>query len=412
MLRILDQAEATAFLNRATQRLDDALEIVKPIVQNVRDRGDAAVREYAEKLDGFTGESFVIESCGELDPALLEAVTIAAKNIRDFAQQQLVKPWQTTTSDGRTLGQIVRPLDSVGVYVPAGRYPLLSTMLMTVIPAQVAEVGTITVVCPQPNAQILALAKWLGLKTIVQLGGAHAIASLAYGTQSIAKVQRIVGPGNSYVAAAKKLVAGDVGIDFVAGPSEIVLVANAGNPTWIAADMLAQCEHDVEARAILLTTSTTLATEVQAQVALQLLTLTTADVASLAVANNSAIIVCQSVEEIIELVNEIAPEHLAIPDESLSVDSFVDKIVNAGSIFVGRFSTEAAGDYASGPNHVLPTSGVAALRGGLSVNDFVKVITTQSLSEDALRQLTPAVTQLARAEGLEAHARSVEVRHG
>ena len=412
MLRILDQAEATAFLNRATQRLDDALEIVKPIVQNVRDRGDAAVREYAEKLDGFTGESFVIESCGELDPALLEAVTIAAKNIRDFAQQQLVKPWQTTTSDGRTLGQIVRPLDSVGVYVPAGRYPLLSTMLMTVIPAQVAGVGTITVVCPQPNAQILALAKWLGLKTIVQLGGAQAIASLAYGTQSIAKVQRIVGPGNSYVAAAKKLVAGDVGIDFVAGPSEIVLVANVGNPTWIAADMLAQCEHDVEARAILLTTSTTLATEVQAQVALQLLTLPTADVASLAVANNSAIIVCQSVEEIIELVNEIAPEHLAIPDESLPVDSLVDKIVNAGSIFIGRFSTEAAGDYASGPNHVLPTSGVAALRGGLSVNDFVKVITTQSLSEDALRQLTPAVTQLARAEGLEAHARSVEVRQG
>jgi histidinol dehydrogenase len=412
MLRILDQAEATAFLNRATQRLDDALEIVKPIVQNIRDRGDAAVREYAEKLDGFTGESFVIESCGELDPALLEAVTIAAKNIRDFAQQQLVKPWQTTTSDGRTLGQIVRPLDSVGVYVPAGRYPLLSTMLMTVIPAQVAGVGTITVVCPQPNAQILALAKWLGLKTIVQLGGAQAIASLAYGTQSIAKVQRIVGPGNSYVAAAKKLVAGDVGIDFIAGPSEIVLVANAGNPTWIAADMLAQCEHDVEARAILLTTSTTLATEVQAQVALQLLTLPTADVASLAVANNSAIIVCQGVEEIIELVNEIAPEHLAIPDESLPVDSLVDKIVNAGSIFIGRFSTEAAGDYASGPNHVLPTSGVAALRGGLSVNDFVKVITTQSLSEDALRQLTPAVTQLARAEGLEAHARSVEVRHG
>ena len=412
MLRILDQAGATAFLNRATSRLDNASKIVKPIVHDVRNRGDVAVREYAEKLDGFTGESFIVESCGELDPALLDAVTIAAKNIRDFAQQQLIKPWQTTTSNGRTLGQIVRPLDSVGVYVPAGRYPLLSTMLMTVIPAQVAGVGTITVVCPQPNTQILALAKWLGLKTIIQLGGAQAIASLAYGTQSIAKVQRIVGPGNSYVAAAKKLVAGDVGIDFVAGPSEIVLVANAGDPTWIAADMLAQCEHDVDARAILLTTSTTLATEVQAQVALQLLTLPTAGVASLAVANNSAIIVCQSVVEIIELVNEIAPEHLAIPDESLPVASLVDKIVNAGSIFIGRFSTEAVGDYASGPNHVLPTSGVAALRGGLSVNDFVKVITTQSLSEDALRQLTPAVTQLARAEGLEAHARSVEVRQG
>jgi histidinol dehydrogenase len=242
------------------------------------------------------------------------------------------------------------------------------------------------------------------------LGGAQAIASLAYGTQSIGKVQRIVGPGNAYVAAAKKLVAGDVGIDFVAGPSEIVLIANSGDPTWIAADMLAQCEHDVDARAILLTTSMMLANEVQTQVALQLATLPTADVAMQSVANNSAVIVCKSINEIIELVNEIAPEHLALPDESLLDDSLLDKIVNAGSIFIGRFSTEAAGDYASGPNHVLPTSGVAALRGGLSVNDFVKVITTQSLTEPALQQLTPTVTQLARAEGLEAHARSVEVR--
>jgi len=405
MLRILDQAEAAPFLNRATHRLDNASEIVKPIVQAVRDRGDVAVREYAEKLDGFTGESFIVESCGELDPALLEAVTIAAKNIRDFAQQQLVKPWQTTTSDGRTLGQLVRPLDSVGMYVPAGRYPLLSTMLMTVIPAQVAGVGTITVVCPQPNTQILALAKWLGITSILKLGGAQAIAALAYGTESIGKVQRIVGPGNAYVAAAKKLVSGDVGIDFVAGPSEIVIVANSGNPQWVALDMLAQCEHDVDARAILLTTSAAFATQVQHEIAAQLATLPTADVAAKSIEKNSAIIVCADEVEIIDLVNEIAPEHLSLPNNLL-----IGQIRNAGSIFIGPFSTEAAGDYASGPNHVLPTSGVAALRGGLSVNDFVKVITTQSLSEDALRQLTPAVTQLARAEGLEAHARSVEVR--
>ena len=410
MLRILTQEEAPAFLNRASHRLDHALEIVEPIIRNVRSRGDEAVREYAEKLDGFTKESFIVESYGELEPALLEAVTIAAKNIRDFAQQQLVAPWQTKTSDGRTLGQIIRPLKSVGVYVPAGTYPLLSTMLMTVIPAQVAGVGAITVVCPKPSTQMLALAKWLGIKTIVQLGGAQAIASLAYGTQSIGKVQRIVGPGNAYVAAAKKLVAGDVGIDFVAGPSEIVIVANAGDPTWLAADMLAQCEHDIDARAILLTTSTSLANAVQAQVELQLATLPTADVAMQSVTNNSAVIVCKGLVEIVELVNEIAPEHLALPDESLLDESFLDKIVNAGSIFIGRFSTEAAGDYASGPNHVLPTSGVAALRGGLSVNDFVKVITTQSLSESALRGLSPTVAQLARAEGLEAHARSVEVR--
>ena len=405
MLRILDQAEAIAFLNRATQRLDDALEIVKPIVQDVRDRGDIAVREYAGKLDGFTGESFVIESCGELDPALLEAVTIAAKNIRDFAQQQLVKPWQTTTSDGRTLGQLVRPLDSVGVYVPAGRYPLLSTMLMTVIPAQVAGVHEIVVVCAKPTPEMLAMAKWLGITSILKLGGAQAIAALAYGTESISKVQRIVGPGNAYVAAAKKLVSGDVGIDFVAGPSEIVIVANSGNPQWVALDMLAQCEHDVDARALLLTTSAAFATQVQHEVAAQLATLPTADVAAKSIEKNSAIIVCTDEVEIIDLVNEIAPEHLSLPNNLL-----IDQIRNAGSIFIGPFSTEAAGDYASGPNHVLPTSGVAALRGGLSVNDFVKVITTQSLSEDALWKLIPAVTQLARAEGLEAHARSVEVR--
>ena len=405
MLRILDQAEAAPFLNRASRRLDDALEIVKPIVQDVRDRGDIAVREYAEKLDGFTGESFIVESCGELDPALLESVTIAAKNIRDFAQQQLVKPWQTTTSDGRTLGQLVRPLDSVGVYVPAGRYPLLSTMLMTVIPAQVVGVREIVVVCAKPTPEMLAMAKWLGITSILKLGGAQAIAALAYGTESIGKVQRIVGPGNAYVAAAKKLVSGDVGIDFVAGPSEIVIVANSGNPQWVALDMLAQCEHDVDARALLLTTSAAFATQVQHEVAAQLATLPTADVAAKSIEKNSAIIVCADEVEIIDLVNEIAPEHLSLPNNLL-----IDQIRNAGSIFIGPFSTEAAGDYASGPNHVLPTSGVAALRGGLSVNDFVKVITTQSLSEDALWKLIPAVTQLARAEGLEAHARSVEVR--
>lgn len=405
MLRILDQAGATAFLNRASHRLDNALEIVKPIVQAVRDRGDVAVREYAEKLDGFTGESFVIDSCGELDPALLEAVTIAAKNIRDFAQQQLVKPWQTTTSDGRTLGQLVRPLDSVGVYVPAGRYPLLSTMLMTVIPAQVAGVREIVVVCAKPTPEMLAMAKWLGITSILQLGGAQAIAALAYGTESIGKVQRIVGPGNAYVAAAKKLVSGDVGIDFVAGPSEIVIVANSGNPQWVALDMLAQCEHDVDARAILLTTSTAFATQVQHEIAAQLATLPTADVAAQSIEKNSAIIVCADEVEIIDLVNEIAPEHLSLPNNLL-----IDQIHNAGSIFVGPFSTEAAGDYASGPNHVLPTSGMAALRGGLSVNDFVKVITIQELDQDALVALVPTVATLARVEGLEAHARSVEVR--
>ena len=407
MIRILEYGAANPLLKRSDDRLAQALIVVEPIVDDVRSRGDAAVREYATKFDGLgdsVGTDFTLATGGTLEPGLLQAIEIAASNIRDFAQQQLVQPW-TQTRDGRTLGQIVRPLESVGVYIPAGRYALLSTMLMTVIPAQVAGVREIVVVCAKPTPEMLALAKWLGIESILQLGGAQAIAALAYGTESISKVQRIVGPGNAYVAAAKKLVSGDVGIDFIAGPSEIVIVANSGNPQWVALDMLAQCEHDVDARAILLTTSVAFATRVQDEIAAQLSTLPTADVATQSIAKNSAIIVCADDAEVIDLVNDIAPEHLSLPNKQL-----IDQIRNAGSIFVGPFSTEAAGDYASGPNHVLPTSGVAALRGGLSANDFVKVITIQELNQDALMALVPTVATLARVEGLEAHARSAEVR--
>jgi histidinol dehydrogenase len=407
MIRILEYGAANTLLKRSDDRLAQAIIVVEPIVRDVRSRGDAAVREYAAQFDGrasSAGADFALATGGSLEPGLLQAVEIAASNIRDFAEWQLVQPW-TQTRDGRTLGQLVRPLESVGVYIPAGRYALLSTMLMTVIPAQVAGVREIVVVCAKPTPEMLAMAKWLGITSILQLGGAQAIAALAYGTESIGKVQRIVGPGNAYVAAAKKLVSVDVGIDFVAGPSEIVIVANSGNPQWVALDMLAQCEHDVDARAILLTTSGAFATQVQHEIAAQLATLPTADVAAQSIEKNSAIIVCADEVEIIDLVNEIAPEHLSLPNNLL-----IDQIRNAGSIFVGPFSTEAAGDYASGPNHVLPTSGVAALRGGLSVNDFVKVITIQELSQDALVALVPTVATLARVEGLEAHARSVEVR--
>jgi histidinol dehydrogenase len=407
MIRILEYGAANPLLKRSDDRLAQALIDVKPIVDDVRSRGDTAVREYAAKFDGLgdsAGADFALATGGTLEPGLLQALEIAASNIRDFAQQQLVQPW-TQTRDGRTLGQIVRPLESVGVYIPAGRYALLSTMLMTVIPAQVAGVREIVVVCAKPTPEMLAVAKWLGIESILQLGGAQAIAALAYGTESIGKVQRIVGPGNAYVAAAKKLVSGDVGIDFIAGPSEIVIVANSGNPQWVALDMLAQCEHDIDARAILLTTSVAFATQVQDEIAAQLSTLPTADVATQSIAKNSAIIVCADDAEVIDLVNDIAPEHLSLPNKQL-----IDQIRNAGSIFVGPFSTEAAGDYASGPNHVLPTSGVAALRGGLSANDFVKVITIQELNQDALMALVPTVATLARVEGLEAHARSAEVR--
>ena len=404
MIRILEEGQASSLLPRSADRMQSAISVVAPIIADVRAGGDAAVLKYAKKLDGFTGDSFYVATGGELDSELGAAVDSAIANVRLFAEQQLVKSWTKTIGD-RELGQIIRPLDRVGAYVPSGRYPLLSTMLMVVVPAQVAGVADVTVACPRPTAQMLALASRLGIERVLCLGGAQAIAAMAYGTESIGAVQRIVGPGNAYVAAAKKLVSADVAIDFVAGPSEIVIVANDGNPQWIAADMLAQSEHDVDARAVLLTTSTKLANAVQHEVGVQLAGLSTADVAGESIRINGAIVICESEESAFRLVNLIAPEHLSLYDPSQ-----LDRVRNAGSVFIGQYSTEAAGDYASGPNHILPTAGYATIRGGLSVNDFIKVITTQQLSKKAIDSLGATVTTLARAEGLEAHARSVEMR--
>ena len=404
MIQILDEGQASRLFLRSVDRMQSAISIVTPIIADVRAEGDVAVRKYAEKLDGFAADSFYVATGGELDRELGAAVDTAITNVHLFAEQQLVKSWTKTIGD-RELGQMVRPLDRVGAYVPSGRYPLLSTLIMAVVPAQVAGVCDITIACPRPTRQMLELAARLGIKRVLSVGGAQAIAAMAYGTESIGAVQRIVGPGNAYVAAAKKLVSADVAIDFVAGPSEIVIVANDGNPQWIAADMLAQSEHDVDARAVLLTTSTKLANAVQHEVGVQLASLSTADVAGESIRTNGAIVICESEESAFRLVNLIAPEHLSLYDPSQ-----LDRVHNAGSVFIGEYSTEAAGDYASGPNHILPTAGHATVRGGLSVNDFVKVITTQQLSKQAIDALGATVTTLARAEGLEAHARSVEMR--
>jgi len=293
----------------------------------------------------------------------------------------------------------------MGAYVPAGRYPLPSTLLMTVIPAQAAGVATICVACPNPSPEIMGIAQWLGVTHMFRMGGAQAIAALAYGTETVPKVDRIVGPGNIYVAAAKKLIAGETGIDFIAGPTEIVIIAADGDPRWIAADLLAQAEHDVDASAVLLTTSRGLAEAVAKEVEAQLATLPTAAVARPSIETNGAIVVLDNLEQAVEIANSLAPEHLALHDGSL-----LAKIRHAGAVFVGAASPESAGDYASGPNHVLPTSGAARQRGGLSAADFVKVIAVQELSREGLAKLTPTIAALARAEGLEAHARSVEVR--
>jgi histidinol dehydrogenase len=408
MLRILPLHEAQSFITRKTVRLADAEQVVAPILEAVRKRGDEAVLEYARKFDHLEGDSLTVSTAeSRVPPEFQAAVETAAKNIREYAELQLPREIRVELPDGRRLGCIVRPLESMGAYIPASRYPLPSTLLMTVIPAQVAGVRNICVTSPHPSAQILAVAQFLGLENVFRVGGAQAIAALAFGTATIPKVDRIVGPGNIYVAAAKKLLAGEVGIDFVAGPTEIVIIADDADPRYVAADMLAQAEHDVEASAILLTTSRSLAERVALEVSRQLETLPTAAVACEAIRNNSAVILCPSLDAAVDASNRLAPEHLAIYDEGL-----LPKIQHAGSIFVGPSSPEAAGDYATGPNHVLPTSGAARIRGGLSSADFVKVISVQELTSNGLRQLAPAVTTLARAEGLEAHARSVEVRLG
>jgi histidinol dehydrogenase len=405
MIRILDYKDASGLRIRKAQRLEEAERTVAPILADVRARGDAALLDYARKFDHFEGGSVRIPVSGSLTPEFEKAVRTAATNIREYAQLQLPPSKMVEYPDGRRLGQIVRPLDSMGAYTPAGRYPLPSTLLMNVIPAQVAGVKNTCVACPHPSAEILGIAEWLGVTHFFQMGGAQAIAALAYGTETVPRVDRIVGPGNIYVAAAKKLIAGETGIDFVAGPTEIVIIAAEGNPRWIAADMLAQAEHDVDASAILLTTSRVLAEAVAAELDRQLATLPTAAVARPSIENNGAIVIVDALARAVEFSNALAPEHLALHDSTL-----LSSIQNAGSVFLGPASPEAAGDYASGPNHVLPTSGAARLRGGLSSADFVKVISVQELTADSLAKLTPAITTLARAEGLEGHARSVEAR--
>jgi len=411
MIRIVDHRAAADLLTRRTARLQEAEETVRPILEAVRARGDAALVEYCRKFDGFTGSTIAVdpETCrsalARLDRDFLSAVDLAAGNIRDYAGTQLPQGRFIDYRDGRRLGQIVRPLDTMGAYIPGGRYPLPSTLLMTVIPAQVAGVKRIAIACPRASDEVLGLAAYLEVPCVFQMGGAHAIAALAYGTETVRKVDRIVGPGNVYVAAAKKMIAGDTGIDFVAGPTEIVIIAAEGKPAVIAADMLAQAEHDVDASAILLTTSRSFAESVAAEIDRQLAGLPTASVAGEAIARNGAIVLFEDLGEAAEFANQLAPEHLALHDAAL-----LHTIRNAGSIFLGTSSPEAAGDYASGPNHVLPTSGAARLRGGLSAADFVKVISVQELSGEALSRLARSVTTLARAEGLEAHARSVEMR--
>jgi histidinol dehydrogenase len=417
MLEIFRSTDSKALgrlLRDRTTTLNEAETVVRPILENIRRHGDRALIRLTKKLDrldlaksGFTvSEPEIRRAYREVPRGFVEAVRVAANNIRKGARKQLPRPWTTETSAGVQVGQLTRPLERVACYVPGGRFPLPSTVLMSVIPAQEAGVKEVIVTSPRPASAVVVAANLLGVKKIYRLGGAQAIAAFAFGTESVPRVDKIVGPGNRYVAAAKKFVAGECGIDFIAGPSELVLVGVRGNPDWIASDLVAQAEHDPDAVAIMITPSIKLALQVQAATA-GIVKRLELPLAGQSLAGHGAIIVTKTLVEAADLVNRLAPEHLTLFEGATSL---LDRIQSAGSIFLGAYSPVAAGDYASGTNHILPTSGVARLRGGLSAGDFVKSISVQRLTERGLSNLAKTIVTLADTEGLKAHAYSIKAR--
>ncbi len=403
------EAALAALEQRGGAALDAVLPAVRRIVSDVRRQGDRALLGYAAKFDGLVDASLLRITAAEMssawdaiDPSLQEALTIAARQMRAFAEQQLPKSFSNSPVPGLTTGQVVRPLNSVGCYVPSGRHPLPSTLLMTAIPAQVAEVERIVVVSPKPAPATIAAAHLLGITEFYRVGGAHAIAALAYGSPSIERVDKIVGPGNLYVTAAKRLVAFDCAIDMLAGPTEIVVTSEKGNAAGIACDLVAQAEHDPEALAIFVTTRSDLAKNVIAEAKQRS---RNNPIARQALDRNGLVILAATIEEARDITNRLAPEHLTV-----DAATDIEWVKNAGSVFVGRWSAQAMGDYISGPNHTLPTGGMARVRGGLSVNDFVKLITVQEYSQQGLRALGPHAVLVADAEGLNAHAESIRSR--
>jgi histidinol dehydrogenase len=398
-----------ALTDRRIAPYERVLPQARRIVESVRRGGDPALFRLRSRFDGIPSQSplripdIELQLAWDSTPAALQqALKIATRNIRAFAARQLPKDFDLKPAPGVTTGQRVIPLASVGCYIPSGRYPLPSTLLMAAIPAQVAGVERIVAVSPHPAKETLAAAFLLGIAEFYRVGGAQAIAALAYGTETIPRVDKIAGPGNAWVTAAKKLVAFDCSIDMLAGPTEAVITSETGDPEFIAADLVAQAEHDPDALAIFITTQPALAKSVAAAV-------TKAargnKNATAAITNRGLAIVTRSLDEAYDLTNRIAPEHLTI-------DSAADLswVRNAGSVFIGRWSAQPLGDYVSGPNHTLPTSSLARTRGGLSVLDFVKLVTIQEYSKQGVQQLGPSALQLAKAEGLTAHAEAIRAR--
>ena len=392
---------------------------VYDIIENVRANGDAALREYSEKFDGVKLDDFKVDQSiidaawDNLPEDLKHALLVAKKNITEFHSREIEQGFVDMDTPGITRGQKVTPLARVGLYVPGGTAAYPSTIMMTALPAKIADVKEIIMVTPPQkdgiNPAVLGTAKLAGVDAVYQVGGAQGVAALAYGTEQIPKVDKIVGPGNIYVATAKRQVFGQVDIDMIAGPSEIGVIADeSANPVHLAADLLSQAEHDPRARAIMVTNSEKLANLVSDEVERQLSQLPRESIARPAIENNSYIAVMDSVEDMFTVMNEVAPEHLEIqlPDPM----EYMSMVENAGSVFLGRYASEPLGDYVGGTNHVLPTSGTAKFSSPLGVYDFVKRISFTQFSRERLQEVAKDITTLARTEGLEAHARAIEVR--
>ena len=392
---------------------------VYDIIENVRANGDAALREYSEKFDGVklddfkVNQSIIDAAWDNLPEDLKHALLVAKKNITEFHSREIEQGFVDMDTPGITRGQKVTPLARVGLYVPGGTAAYPSTIMMTALPAKIAGVKEIIMVTPPQkdgiNPAVLGAAKLAGVDAVYQVGGAQGVAALAYGTEQIPKVDKIVGPGNIYVATAKRQVFGQVDIDMIAGPSEIGVIADeSANPVHLAADLLSQAEHDPRARAIMVTNSEKLANLVSDEVERQLSQLPRESIARPAIENNSYIAVMDSVEDMFTVMNEVAPEHLEIqlPDPM----EYMSMVENAGSVFLGRYASEPLGDYVGGTNHVLPTSGTAKFSSPLGVYDFVKRISFTQFSRERLQEVAKDITTLARTEGLEAHARAIDVR--
>ena len=409
-LRIIDASNRKAVdrLLARDRRADRVFDrTVRRIVDRVREEGDPALARFARRFDHATPPLEVSREemrmgAGRAPAEVRRAIARAAASIARVAFRQIPKHWDLEVGPGVLVEQRVEPLARVGCYVPGGRFPLPSSLLMTAVPARVAGVREIVAVCPRPEPAVMAAALEAGVTRLFRIGGAHAVAALAYGTATVPRVDKIVGPGNRYVAAAKAYVAADTAIDFFAGPTEIVIVAGRGRASWIAADLVAQAEHDPEARSMFITWSRPFASRVAAEVA----TLARGrDVVTRSLAAHGAAIVTRSAGEAMALANRIAPEHLVVDREALTRGP-----LTAGAVFVGAFTAQAAGDYATGSNHVLPTAGAARFRGGLSAADFVRVMSVQRVTREGLARLAPTILPLARAEGLVAHAESIEIR--